>query len=114
MTNISGNDWAATIPASAVLPPGVEYYLSATDSVNVTLNASPATPYSIVVNSSPAITSVVPNSGLQPAAPLLLSFQNPFQKRQRRFCWDCGGSQVVVVMKPRLPARPASIHRRWM
>lgn len=50
MTNITGDTWSAQVPAFVVAPPGVEYYIEATD------------------------TSPVPNSGRAPTAPDLYDF----------------------------------------
>jgi subtilisin family serine protease len=63
MTKISGDDWSASIPASAVLPPGVEYYITATDGITQVFNGTPALPHAVIVSNEPALTSVSPNHG---------------------------------------------------
>jgi hypothetical protein len=63
MVNISADNWSATIPGVAVQPPGVEYYLAATDGVNEVYHGTPAAPYSVVVAATPSLSSVSPNEG---------------------------------------------------
>jgi len=51
----SGATYTATIPGSAVTPPGLQYYLEARDTANHLGHApstAPATPYSVVVGTS--------------------------------------------------------------
>ncbi|MCB1126847.1 MAG: IPT/TIG domain-containing protein, partial [Verrucomicrobiae bacterium] len=63
MLNASGNLWSATIPASSVQPPGLEYYLSASDGLNEVLSGTAATPHTVLVENQPALSSVTPNHG---------------------------------------------------
>ncbi len=44
MVNVSGSDWSATIPGTDVLPPGVEYYITATDGISQVFDGTPACP----------------------------------------------------------------------
>jgi subtilisin family serine protease len=63
MTKISGEDWSVSIPGTNVLPPGIEYYITATDGITQVFNGTPALPHAVVVNNEPALTSVSPNHG---------------------------------------------------
>jgi autotransporter-associated beta strand protein len=63
MVNTSGNDWTATVPGSAVQPPGIDYYLTATDGHSQVFHGTPAAPHTVLVNATPTITSVSPNQG---------------------------------------------------
>ena len=63
MVNVSGTSWVATIPGSAVLPPGVEYYLAATDGISQTYSGTPAAPHTVVVTNAPTLNSAGPNVG---------------------------------------------------
>ncbi len=63
MNNVSGNDWSATIPGAAVQPPGVEYYVTASDGISTVYHGTPAAPHTVVVDNTPTITSVSPNQG---------------------------------------------------
>jgi hypothetical protein len=63
MVKIIGEDWSVSIPESAVLPPGIEYYITATDGITQVFNGTPALPHAVVVNNEPALTSVSPNHG---------------------------------------------------
>ena len=63
MLNVSANDWSANLPASAVQPPGLEYYLVATDGGAQTFSGTAATPHRIVVADAPTLTAVTPRQG---------------------------------------------------
>jgi len=63
MTNISGDEWSATIPGSAVQAPGVEYYLTASDGISTVYDGTAVAPHSVVVDETPTLSSVTPNSG---------------------------------------------------
>ena len=63
MSNISGNEWSANIPGSQVLAPGLEYYLTASDGINLVYDGTPGVPHVVVVDATPTITSVSPNQG---------------------------------------------------
>ncbi|MCP4709214.1 MAG: S8 family serine peptidase, partial [Planctomycetes bacterium] len=63
MVNIAGNQWSATIPGSAVQPPGVEYYLLASDGISSVYDGTPALPHLVVVTNQPTLASVSPNHG---------------------------------------------------
>ena len=63
MSNISGDEWSANIPGSQVLAPGLEYYLTASDGINLVYDGTPGVPHVVVVDATPTITSVSPNQG---------------------------------------------------
>ncbi len=63
MLNVASNNWSVTISASAVQPPGLEYYLVASDGQSQVLSGTPATPHSVIVNDQPTLSSVSPNHG---------------------------------------------------
>jgi subtilisin family serine protease len=63
MARISGDDWSVSIPGTAVLPPGIEYYITATDGITQIFTGTPALPHAVVVTNEPALTSVSPNHG---------------------------------------------------
>ncbi|MFA7052402.1 MAG: S8 family serine peptidase [Kiritimatiellia bacterium] len=64
--NTSSNNWTVTLPGESVQPPGLEYYLVASDGISLAYNGTPALPHSVLVSNDPAIGSVSPNHG--PAA----------------------------------------------
>lgn len=63
MINLSGTSWSATIPGTAVQPPGVDYYLTAQDEWNTVYHGTAAAPHSVLVTAAPSLTSVSPNQG---------------------------------------------------
>lgn len=61
--NISGETWSVTIPGSAVEPPGVEYYLVASDGRSRTYSGTSTLPYRVTVQNVPTLISVTPDRG---------------------------------------------------
>ena len=65
MNNSDGNTYVASIPGSAMLPPGVQYYIEATDGASFAYSGRANTPNTITVENSPVVTNVSPSSGSQ-------------------------------------------------
>jgi len=63
MVQIGSADWSVTIPGSAVMAPGLEYYLKASDGLSLAYSGTAATPHTVTVLHQPALTSVSPNRG---------------------------------------------------
>jgi hypothetical protein len=63
LLNVASNEWSATIPASAALPPGLEYYLAASDGLSQVFSGTAVTPHTIVVLDVPVLSAVTPNRG---------------------------------------------------
>ena len=63
MANISGDDYRASIPASATKPPGVDYYIAATDGASYAYSGRSTSPNTISVENKPVITGVTPSTG---------------------------------------------------
>jgi len=63
MVQIAGYEWSGTIPGSSILPPGIEYYITASDGISVVFYGTPSSPQMVSVSNIPAITSVTPNYG---------------------------------------------------
>ena len=63
MVNVAGDEWSVNIPGSAVQPPGVEYYLVASDGITQVYDGTAAAPHAVIVDSSPTLASVSPNQG---------------------------------------------------
>ena len=63
MANISGSTYRASIPASATQPPGVEYYIAATDGASFAYSGRSTSPNTITVENNPVVTGVTPNTG---------------------------------------------------
>ena len=63
MVNISGSTYRASIPASATQPPGVEYYIAATDGASYAYSGRSTSPNTITVENNPVISGVTPSTG---------------------------------------------------
>lgn len=63
MVNTSGSTYRASIPASATQPPGVEYYIAATDGSSYTYSGRASSPNKITIENNPVVTSVSPSAG---------------------------------------------------
>lgn len=63
MTKGTGDRWGATFEGSAVVPPGLDYYISATDGVTVVYFGRPENPYPIAVVDAPVLNTLSPLNG---------------------------------------------------
>lgn len=63
MVNATGDRFTVTLESPLLQPPGIEYYLSATDGVSTTYSGRGETPYLIVVDDKPVVTALTPNRG---------------------------------------------------
>ncbi|MDB4406027.1 S8 family serine peptidase, partial [bacterium] len=63
MVNATGDRFTVTLESPLLQPPGVEYYLSATDGVSTTYSGRGETPYLIVVDDKPVVTGLTPTRG---------------------------------------------------
>ncbi|MDB4776629.1 cohesin domain-containing protein, partial [Akkermansiaceae bacterium] len=63
MVNATGDRFTVTLEGSLLQPPGIEYYLSATDGVSTTYSGRGESPYLIVVDDKPVVTGLTPNRG---------------------------------------------------
>ena len=61
--NLTGNTWTATLPGSAVVAPGLEYYVVATDGISEAFSGTPVLPHQVTVSNVPTLASVTPGSG---------------------------------------------------
>ncbi|MGB4978155.1 MAG: S8 family serine peptidase [Anaerolineae bacterium] len=63
MARTTGNRYSATLPGSLVTPPGLEYYIEATDGISTAQDGRPEYPHQVTVSDRPTVTSVTPNRG---------------------------------------------------
>jgi len=63
MVHTTGNRYAATIPGSKVVSPGLEYYIEAGDGISTVQNGRPEYPHQVSVVDQPIVTSVTPAVG---------------------------------------------------
>ncbi len=66
MAKTTGNTWSATIPGAQVIAPGLQYYLTAEDGINIAYNGSAVSPHQVTVEDKPVVTAISPIKG--PAA----------------------------------------------
>ncbi|MCX5672874.1 MAG: cohesin domain-containing protein [Planctomycetota bacterium] len=97
MTNVSGNNWSATIPGSAVQTPGVEYYVTATDGISQVYHGTPAAPHSVVVANTPTLLSVSPSEGGDDGGESVTLAGTLFQPGAGVLFGDMPASNVVVL-----------------
>jgi hypothetical protein len=63
MVNVSTTNWSVTIPGSEVQPPGLDYYLVASDGISQTYSGTPLLPHTVAVSAVPTLSAVTPNQG---------------------------------------------------
>ncbi|MDA9717897.1 S8 family serine peptidase [Planctomycetaceae bacterium] len=63
MTHTTANKYSATLEASVMAAPGIEYFISATDGITTVYNGLAASPFMITVDDNPAVTSITPATG---------------------------------------------------
>ncbi|MCY2952927.1 MAG: S8 family serine peptidase [Planctomycetota bacterium] len=97
MFRLAGDTWIATIPGSAIQPPGVEYYITATDGISEVFNGTPVAPHSVVVQNTPTLSSVSPGQGsIDGGTPVTLG-GTMFQQGAQVLFGAMPASDVVVL-----------------
>jgi hypothetical protein len=96
MINVSGTSWSATIPGTAVQPPGVEYYLTARDELNTVYHGNAAAPHSVIVTAAPSLTSVSPNQGSSDGGLRVTLSGSQFQAEATVLFGGVAATEVVV------------------
>ncbi len=97
MLNISGNEWSGTIPGSWVQPPGVEYYIVASDGISEVYSGTPAVPNTVSVANVPSVGSVTPNHGPAAGGTLVTLSGTLFQDGASVFFGEMLAADVVVL-----------------
>ncbi|MBE7213932.1 S8 family serine peptidase [Shewanella benthica] len=64
MSNQQNSQYRASLPGSAMVSPGVEYYIEASDGTTFGYHGRSATPHSVLVNDAPVITRIQPTQGI--------------------------------------------------
>lgn len=109
MVNVSGNNYRASIPASATLPPGVEYYIAATDGASYAYSGRSATPNTIVVENTPVVSAVTPSSGSSNGGDTITISGNNFASGASVLLGNGTCQDVTVVSSSRITCvTPAS------
>ena len=109
MVNVSGNNYRASIPASATLPPGVEYYIAATDGASYAYSGRSATPNTIVVENTPVVSAVTPSSGSSNGGDTITISGNNFASGASVLLGNATCQNVTVVSASRITCvTPAS------
>ncbi len=97
LVKTTGNRYAATLEGSLLVSPGLEYYIQASDGINLTRSGRPDYPYQIIVVDRPVVTVVTPNHG--PAGggtPVTLSGSN-FKAGATVAFGGAAASNVIVI-----------------
>lgn len=63
MVKTTGDRYTATLEGTLLISPGVDYYIQASDGVNIVSNGRAELPNTIVVDDRPTVTNVTPNKG---------------------------------------------------
>jgi hypothetical protein len=109
MANISGNTYRASIPASATQPPGVEYYISASDGASYTYSGRASSPNQITVENNPVVTSVSPSAGSSAGGDVITVSGNNFVDGAKVTLGSATCQNVVWASESRLTCTtPAS------
>ena len=109
MVNVSGNNYRASIPAGATLPPGVEYYIAATDGASYAYSGRSATPNTIVVENTPVVSAVTPSSGSSNGGDTITISGNNFASGASVLLGNATCQNVTVVSASRITCvTPAS------
>jgi len=112
MANISGNEWSGTIPGSWIQPPGIEYYIVASDGISEVYNGTPAVPHQVNVQNIPSLISVTPNHGPADGGTSVMLSGALFQEGASVFFGNVlatnvtviGPSQITCTSPPHFPA----------
>ena len=110
MVRVSGNEWSASIPSSAVMAPGVEYYLTASDGRNEVHSGTPLSPHTVVVASTPTLSTVSPSRGAITGGQTVTLSGTLFQAGAEVFFGDAAATAVTVLSDTQITAvTPAHI-----
>lgn len=112
MVNISGNEWSGSIPGSWIQPPGIEYYIVASDGISEVYDGTPAVPHQVNVQNIPSLISVTPNHGPVDGGTSVMLSGALFQDGASVFFGDVlatditvlGPSQITCTSPPHFPA----------
>ena len=102
MNNSSGNVYRASIPASVVLPPGVEYYIAATDGSSTSYSGRDSNPNQITVVDAPVLTSLSPTAGTTAGGDVLTLSGSNFSEGMTVTVGGGACEQVTLVSSSRL------------
>jgi len=109
MVNTSGSTYRASIPASATQPPGVEYYIAATDGSSYTYSGRASSPNKITIENNPVVTSVSPSAGSTAGGEVITVSGNNFVDGAKITLGSATCQNVVWVSESRLTCTtPAS------
>ncbi len=97
MVNLLGNSYSATIAGGEMLPPGIEYYITASDGQSTTYDGTPALPHLVTVETAPSVTSVTPNQGPSAGGTSVTVTGTQFQDGLAVYFGDVAATDVVVV-----------------
>jgi len=96
------NSYSTTVPGSSIVPPGLEYYISAQDAVSTTSSGRAELPWTIAVVDRPVINTISPVKGPDTGgAPVTINGSNFKAGALVRF-GNAAASSIVVVSANRI------------
>jgi PKD repeat protein len=104
MTRTTGDRYAATLEGSLVVGPGLEYYIQASDGINLTRHGQPSNPHQITVDNKPAVTSVSPNHGPMAGGTTVTIAGSLFQSGATVYFGGMAADNVTVINSNQITA----------
>ncbi|TVQ02897.1 MAG: hypothetical protein EA381_02400, partial [Planctomycetaceae bacterium] len=101
---LSGNEWLVTVPGIAMQPPGIEYYLTATDGVSQVYHGTAAAPHAVIVEAKPTLMTISPNRGTSQGGTAITLSGAMFQPGARVWFGEQEATDVVVVTSTQITA----------
>jgi len=113
MAHTTANRYSATIPGAAVVAPGLEYYIEASDGISTARDGTASTPHTVTVTDKPTVTGVTPNQGPVGGGTAVTLAGSNFQAGATVTFGGAAASTVVVASGSRItcdtPAHYASV-----
>ncbi|AQQ70433.1 Thermophilic serine proteinase precursor [Limihaloglobus sulfuriphilus] len=112
MEHMTGDQWTTSIPGSGVQPPGLEYYIIASDGISNTYDGTAALPHTVIVTNTPTLASVTPNYGPAAGGTSVNLSGVLFQEGASVFFGEVlasdivvlSGNQIICTAPPHFPA----------
>ncbi len=105
MGKSTGTQWVTNLLASVVIPPGLEYYIVASDGYSQVFSGTPGVPHVIVVSNVPTVTSVAPNHGPASGGTLVTVAGTLFQVGATVLFGSAPATDVTVVTETQISCR---------
>lgn len=104
MVKTTNNRYSATLEGSLVQPPGLDYYLEASDGLTKIKDGRPDMPRKIVITDAPKITSISPSKGSESGGTSIIITGANFKEGASVTFDGAVASEVVVESDSRITA----------